>query len=104
VGKKKAPPRLVVGQLVYSRAGRDRGRPFLVWEVLGPDRVCLVDGDLRRVSKPKLKNVIHVQPVNRVARELAERLQRGEKVTDAEVRREIARLLENNRERGDGNG
>lgn len=85
--------KLKVGQLVYSRAGRDRGRPFLVWQLAGPTRVYLVDGRLRRTGKPKLKNVLHVQPVNRVATGIAERLQKGEDVTDAEVRRAIAQLL-----------
>ncbi|WP_406677303.1 RNA-binding protein [Moorella sp. ACPs] len=85
---------LKVGQLVYSRAGRDRGRPFLIWQLAGPGRVYLVDGRLRRTSKPKLKNVLHVQAVNRVATVIADRLKRGEVVTDAEVRRAIAQLLE----------
>ncbi len=85
---------LRVGQLVYSRAGRDRGRPFLVWQQAGPDRVYLVDGRLRRAAKPKSKNVCHIQPVNRVATDLAIRLKQGEDVSDAEVRRAIAQLLE----------
>ncbi|MDN5344422.1 MAG: hypothetical protein PWQ18_533, partial [Clostridia bacterium] len=85
---------LKTGQLVYSRAGRDRGRPFLVWRMAGPGRVYVVDGRLRRISKPKLKNVLHVQAANRVATDIAARLTRGETVTDADVRRAIAQLLE----------
>ncbi|MGI9953030.1 KOW domain-containing RNA-binding protein [Moorellaceae bacterium AZ2] len=86
-------PNLQVGQLVYSQAGRDRGRPFLVWEIISPRRVALVDGKLRRVAKPKIKNTLHVQAANRRAEEIAVKRQRGEAVTDAEVRRAIARLL-----------
>ncbi|MGB9661577.1 MAG: RNA-binding protein [Moorellaceae bacterium] len=86
-------PTLRVGQLVYSRAGRDKGRPFLVWEIPSPRRVTLVDGQLRRVGKPKIKNILHVQAVNRWAEEIAAKRERGETVTDAEVRRAIARLL-----------
>lgn len=88
------PGELKVGQLVYSRAGRDRGRPFLVWQLAGCRRVYLVDGDIRRTSKPKLKNVLHVQAVNRLDAGIAERLNRGDAVTDAEVRQAIARLTE----------
>lgn len=84
---------LQVGQLVFSRAGRDRGHPFLVWGIAGPGRVYLVDGKLRRTGKPKIKNVLHVQPVNRIAKGIVERLNRKEMVTDAEVRLAIAQLL-----------
>jgi len=86
-------PTLRVGQLVYSRAGRDRGRPFLVWDILSPRRILLVDGKLRRVAKPKPKNILHVQPVNRWAEDIALKRDRGESVSDAEVRRAIARLV-----------
>lgn len=86
-------PNLRVGQLVYSRAGRDKGCPFLVWEMLSPRRVTLVDGKLRRVTKPKVKNILHVQAVNRWAEDIAAKRAKGETVTDAEVRRAIARLL-----------
>ncbi|MDN5346970.1 MAG: hypothetical protein PWP65_534 [Clostridia bacterium] len=80
-----------LGQLVYSRAGRDRRRPFLVWRI-EPDRIYLVDGKIRRTTKPKKKNPLHVQPVNRMATDIAARLMKGETVTDAEVRRAIELL------------
>ncbi|KUK12886.1 MAG: LSU ribosomal protein L14E [Moorella sp. 60_41] len=86
-------PSLQVGQLVYSKAGRDRGRPFLVWDILSERRITLVDGRLRRVGKPKIKNTLHVQPVGRVAQDIAAKRQQGQPVSDAEVRRAIARLL-----------
>lgn len=86
-------PNLRVGQLVYSRAGRDRGRPFLVWDIPSPRRVLLVDGKLRRVAKPKLKNILHVQPVGRVAEDIALKRARGDSISDAEVRRALERLL-----------
>lgn len=86
-------PTLRVGQLVYSKAGRDRGRPFLVWDILSPRRVLLVDGKLRRVAKPKLKNTLHVQPVNRWAEDIAAKRSKGENISDAEVRRALAKLV-----------
>ncbi len=82
-----------IGRLVYSKAGRDRGRPFLIWQIAGDKRVYVVDGILRRVHKPKLKNIIHLQTVNRGDPSIAERLNRGEKITDLEVRKIIERLI-----------
>lgn len=87
------PREIKVGQLVYSRAGRDRGRPFLVWQIADSRRVFVVDGIIRRTAKPKAKNIIHIQAVNRIDLTIAERLKQGEIITDAEVRKTIARLI-----------
>ncbi len=46
---------LSIGQVVKSRAGRDKGRVFLVLEILDDKHVLVVDGDLRRLEKPKKK-------------------------------------------------
>lgn len=47
--------KLIVGQVVKSRAGRDRGRTFLIYEILDEDFVLVVDGDLRKLKNPKRK-------------------------------------------------
>lgn len=51
---------LVVGQVVKSISGRDKGRVFLVFEIIGDDMVKIVNGKLRGVEKPKLKKVKHL--------------------------------------------
>jgi ribosomal protein L14E/L6E/L27E len=98
------PPGLRIGQLVFSKAGRDRGRPFLVLKVTGDGFAYVVDGDLRRVARPKRKNVKHLQPTNRVDRELAARIESGKIPTDAEIRRALAALtgVPGGEEEGDG--
>lgn len=48
-----------IGQLVIAKAGRDKGRPLVIVEVVSCDYVRVADGDLRRIEKPKLKKVIH---------------------------------------------
>jgi len=53
------------GMLVYSKAGRDKGKIFLVLD-LEKDFVYLADGDARRVTKPKKKKIKHVNKTNRV--------------------------------------
>ena len=45
---------LVTGQIVYSKAGRDQKRCFVVLKVEG-EYVYLADGDLRKVETPKKK-------------------------------------------------
>ena len=49
-----------LGMIVYSKSGRDKGRPFVVTGIEG-DYVYLVDGDMRKLAKPKRKKKIHLQ-------------------------------------------
>ena len=53
------------GMLVYSKAGRDKGKLFLVLNTEN-DFVYLADGDTRRVTKPKKKKLKHVNKTNRI--------------------------------------
>ncbi|MCR4693563.1 MAG: KOW domain-containing RNA-binding protein [Firmicutes bacterium] len=53
------------GMLVYSKAGRDKGKLFLVLNTEN-DFVYLTDGDTRRVTKPKKKKLKHVNKTNRI--------------------------------------
>ena len=51
----------VKGQLVRSKAGRDRKRTFAVMAVEG-QMLYLADGSLRRIERPKAKKTRHVAP------------------------------------------
>ncbi len=53
------------GQIVRSKAGRDKGKVFIVWEVLDGKHVLIVDGELRKLQKPKKKRVLHLQKFNK---------------------------------------
>ncbi len=61
---------LIPGQLVFSRAGRDQGRYFLVYQVFDDGYVSLVDGSLRKVERPKRKKRKHLRGLDLVANEL----------------------------------
>ena len=66
---------IVIGQLVRSIAGRDHNHYYLVSGVdQGGRLLYLVDGIKRGVNNPKPKNIAHVQVVNRVSQQLAERI------------------------------
>ena len=41
------------GRVVISKSGRDKGRPFLVVELLEEPYVLIADGALRRLKQPK---------------------------------------------------
>lgn len=44
-----------LGQVVYSIAGRDGGRVFVVVGIIDDKHVLISDGDLRRIEKAKKK-------------------------------------------------
>lgn len=78
---------LSIGQVVKSRAGRDKGRVFLVLEILDDKHVLVVDGDLRRLEKPKKKNVKHLMVYNTVLEELKQKLDSNIEINNAYIRR-----------------
>jgi len=84
----------VPGQLVISRSGRDSGTIYLVIDFEGDRFVRVADGLLRRVEKPKRKNVRHLGYYPVVAEEIAGKLNSGERVTNPELRRAIQRLVD----------
>ena len=49
------------GSVVIAKAGRDKGKAFVVAEVLDPRTVLIADGKRRPIERPKRKNVIHLQ-------------------------------------------
>ncbi|MDO4593997.1 MAG: KOW domain-containing RNA-binding protein [Tissierellia bacterium] len=55
---------LICGQLVKSRCGRDKDRIFIIKEILDDNYVLLIDGDLRKLEKPKLKKIKHINKIN----------------------------------------
>lgn len=53
------------GQLVRSKAGRDKGKHYLVLKVVDSTRALLVDGRGRSLTRPKKKNIAHLQRYNK---------------------------------------
>ncbi len=51
---------LKVGQLVTSKMGRDSGKKFVVIESLHDNQVHVADGFVRKMARPKRKNVKHL--------------------------------------------
>jgi len=81
---------LEVGQVVFAKSGRDKGRAFIVLCV-DDEYLYLVDGRLRTLQKPKKKKVKHVQPTNFVACLATD----GRALQDADIRKHIAVYVEN---------
>jgi ribosomal protein L14E/L6E/L27E len=76
-----------IGRVVYSKAGRDKGRFFMVIGVLNEEYVYISDGSLRFVEKPKKKKVKHLVFTNEVADEVRIELLAGNEVSNLIIRK-----------------
>jgi len=74
-----------VGQIVFSKCGRDKGKTFVIVNVLD-EYVFLTDGDLRPLAKPKKKKAKHVQPTNHI---IDLEIKDGRGLQDADIRKFI---------------
>ena len=75
-----------IGSVVISKCGRDEGRLFLVVGEVDQDFVMIANGDLRKMDRLKKKRRKHLKPTGTVIQALKDRLSRGEKVEDHELR------------------
>ncbi len=81
---------IFAGDIVYSKAGRDMGRPFVVLSVVDTNFVMLADGRLRKVDKPKKKKIKHLEKSGYRAQVVADKLREGLVVTNPDLKRALA--------------
>ena len=78
---------IALGQVVYSKAGRDSGRKFIVIGFLNEDYALVADGDLRRMDKPKKKKLKHLAFEKEIVIPINEKLTNKQKISNAELRK-----------------
>ena len=78
---------ILVGQVVKSKAGRDKGKIFLVLDVIDDKYVSIIDGNLRKLDKPKIKKVKHLDIYNTVVPELKHKLDNDKSLNNAFIRK-----------------
>ena len=80
-----------ISDVVISTAGRDKDELFYV--IAEEEQfLILANGKDRTLEKPKLKKRKHTQVVLRSETRVAEKLRRGDKVLNGELRRDLAFL------------
>ena len=83
---------LDIGQIVKSKAGRDKGKFFVVFEKIDAKYVLIVDGSLRRIDKPKKKQIKHLAKTNIISNEIRAAILNNEKISNGFIRREFEKL------------
>ena len=81
---------MTLGQVVFSKAGRDSGRKFVVVGIVDELHVLISDGDSRKIDKPKKKKLKHLEIMGQVPDDLQKKLKNGQSVTNSEIRRALA--------------
>ena len=80
------------GQLVMSRAGRDKNRNYIVYD-WDNNFVYVVDGEYKRMTNPKKKNINHLWYSEKIDQDLREKLETGQKITNKDIRDALERLI-----------
>lgn len=87
------------GQVVISKAGRDKKRRFIVKSIIDENHVYISDGDLRKIEKPKKKKLKHIKVTNIIADTIGKKLSENGNVEDFEIRDFLSSLkIENKQE------
>ena len=86
---------IVVGSVVRSIAGHDKGDYFIVLS-LKDGYAYLADGKLRKAELPKKKKLKHIQKSGKIAVDLKERLDNNKPIENHELRKALAELVRTN--------
>ena len=82
-----------IGRIVFSKSGRDAGKCFMIYDIIDEDYVYLVDGNLRKLSKPKKKKIKHIELKKARMEQIRDKILSGKKVFDSEVYSAIENYL-----------
>lgn len=56
----------LVGRMAWSKAGRDKGKPYVIVETLNDKYVLVCDGAIRTLERPKKKKLMHLSVTDSV--------------------------------------
>jgi len=77
---------LFVGSIVYSKAGRDRGKCYIIVRFDEKGYAYVANGEEKLVAAPKRKNVKHLDSADQTIQSIGEKLQTGKQVFDSEIK------------------
>ncbi|QCX33859.1 RNA-binding protein [Caloramator sp. E03] len=80
---------VALGQIVHSKAGRDKGKYFVVVGIVDSNYVLIADGDLRKINNPKKKKLMHLVCHDKFAEDIREKLLEGKRINDADIRKSL---------------
>lgn len=80
---------IVLGQIVHSKAGRDKNKYFIVVGIIDEDYVLVADGQLRKISNPKKKKIKHLVFHDKYDDNIQGMLKENIKIADADLKKSL---------------
>lgn len=80
---------ITLGQVVFSKAGRDKGKRFIVVSIIDQDYVYISDGGLRKIEKPKKKKIKHLQLTKETIELFNQKLYNSVNLKNEEIKRAL---------------
>ena len=74
-----------IGGICQSTQGRDKGKFYLIKAIYTDGTVGVVDGNFKKLTAPKRKNLKHLHLLPDKAEAIAAKLEEGRQVFDTEV-------------------
>ena len=90
MAKKRDVRRFMAGQMARSDAGHDRGKLYVILEVVG-ETVLVVDGINKTLEKPKKKNIRHVRRMNYIDPAIDAKLNGTDSLNNEDIMKAIQR-------------
>lgn len=85
----------LLGKIVLSNAGRDKGKLFVVMSIVDRDYVFIANGKLRRIENPKKKKIKHLKITSLQIEGICDKIKANEKITNTYLRNELEKLEKN---------
>lgn len=83
---------LFLGQIVCSKAGRDKGKYMVVVEKVDSEYVKVCDGQTRSIENPKKKKIKHLAKTNHILSSIHKKLEADQKISNAELKEHLNKL------------
>ena len=77
----------LLGKVVHSKSGRDKGKYFIIIGIIDAEYVYISDGDLRKIEKPKKKKLKHLGFTNLMADEIREAILSDGRISNSKIRK-----------------
>lgn len=75
-----------LGEIVISKAGRDRGKYYIIIGIYNQNYVKIADGEFKKVEHPKRKNIKHLYSTGDTIRELAIWLENKKRIRNEDLK------------------
>ena len=75
-----------VGSIVYSKAGRDVGKCYIIVRLDDKGYAFVANGTDKKLAAPKRKNIKHLAPSGDVSEAIRDKLLQEKQVFDSEIK------------------